>query len=302
MSARSEERVVGVLGAGTMGIGIAIVMLRAGHRLIWRDLGEAQLDEGVEAVRGFLERSVSLGKLEAQEAGRALSRITTATALDDLADCDVVVEAILEDTELKARTFGELDDVCRPDALFHTNTSTLSVTAIAAGSRHPERVVGTHYCNPAPLMKLVEVVTARQSADWAYERTLAFIDGLGKVSVTTADQPGFIVNRFLVPFENDCIRALEAGLGTIESIDKAVTGAFGYPMGTFRLLDIVGLDIHRAVSMSLYEQLRDPRFAPPPLVDRMIAAGDLGRKTGRGFYVYEQERAFGAGAASGGPR
>ncbi len=294
----TDSRTVGVLGAGTMGIGIAIVVLRAGHALVWRDLSNDQLEQGVDAVRAFLDRSVSLGKLPEEAASAALSRIETTTDLEALGSCDVVIEAIFEDTALKAKTFGELDDICREDTLFHTNTSTLSATAIAAGSRLPGRVVGTHYCNPAPLMKLVEVVRARQTSDDAYHRTLEFIDSLKKVSVTTADAPGFIVNRFLVPFENDCIRALAAGLGTIESIDAITAKALGNPMGTFRLLDIVGLDIHKAVSMSLYEQLRDPRFAPPPLVDQMIAAGDLGRKTGRGFYEYERERAFGSGTAS----
>jgi 3-hydroxybutyryl-CoA dehydrogenase len=177
--------------------------------------------------------------------------------------------------------------------VFHTNTSTLSVTAIAAGSARPERVVGTHYCNPAPLMKLVEVARARQTGDDAYERTLRFLDSLGKTCVACQDTPGFLVNRFLIPFENDCIRALEAGVAPAASIDRAVELGLRYPMGPFRLLDIVGLDIHRVVSLALYEQLRDPRFAPPPLVDRMIAAGELGRKTGRGFYTYDKAGMFG---------
>jgi 3-hydroxybutyryl-CoA dehydrogenase len=178
--------------------------------------------------------------------------------------------------------------------LFHTNTSTLSVTAIAAGSSTPGRVVGTHYCNPAPLMKLVEIVPGRHAHDDAVKRTVAFIEGLRKTVVRAKDVPGFIVNRLLVPFENDSIRALAAGRATVEEIDAAVTLALGYPMGPFTLLDTVGLDIHHAVSMSLYEQLHEPRFAPPPLVSQMIAAGDLGRKAGRGFYTYEQNKIFGA--------
>ena len=284
---------VGVLGAGTMGSGIAITVARAGHAVVMRDVTGERVSRGRDQVSAFLEKSVELGKLDSAVAGRAIEQFEGTTDLDGLADCDVVVEAIFEDVALKAETFGELDRVCGPDALFHTNTSTLSVTAIAAGSAHPERVVGTHYCNPAPMMKLVEVARGRVTSDEAHVRTVSFIEGLGKTVVNTADTPGFLVNLFLVPFENDCIRALEAGMGTVESIDKAVTLALGYPMGVFTLLDIVGLDIHEAVSLRLYEQLRDPRFAPPPLVSRMISAGHLGRKTGHGFYEYADTRLMG---------
>jgi 3-hydroxybutyryl-CoA dehydrogenase len=277
---------VGVLGAGTMGVGIAVTAVRAGHGVVVRDLDEERVERGLDGVRRFLDRSVERGKLAGELRDRAFERLTGTVDLAGVAECDVVVEAVFEDVPLKQQLLSELDDVVRRDALIHTNTSTLSVTAIAAGSRHPERVVGTHYCNPAPLMKLVELVRGRRTSDTALERTRRFLEGLDKRVVLCADVPGFIVNRFLVPFENDCIRALEAGMGTVESIDRAVELGIGYPMGTFRLLDIVGLDIHRAVSLSLYEQLRDPRFAPPPLVDRMISAGELGRKVGKGFYEY----------------
>ncbi len=287
------EHRVGVLGAGTMGVGISIVMARAGHRVVVRDVSEAAVERGLDQIARFLRRSVEVGKLSAEACDAALAGVEGTTDLKALEGCDVVVEAIFEDVDLKARTFGELDAVCGPDTLFHTNTSTLSVTAIAAGSEHPGRVVGTHYCNPAPLMKLVEVVKGRHTTDDAYRRTVDFVTGLAKQVVTTEDTPGFLVNLFLVPFENDCIRALEAGLGTVESIDRAVKVGLGYPLGTFELLDVVGLDIHRSVSLSLYEQLRDPRFAPPPLVDRMISAGQLGRKTGGGFYRYGGTGLFG---------
>lgn len=289
----SPPLTVGVLGAGTMGSGIAVVAARAGHRTVVRDIDDDRVTAGLDRVCRFLDRSASLGKLSSQALAAAKAGLTGTTSLERLADCDVVVEAVFEDTALKQETFGALDEVCRPDTLFHTNTSTLSATAIAAGSVRSERVVGTHYCNPAPLMTLVEVVRARQTSDDAYARTLAFLHGVGKTTVTTADSPGFIVNRFLIPWENSCIRALAEGHGTVESIDAAVTGALGHPMGPFQLLDIVGLDIHRAVSLSLYEQLRDPRFAPPPLVDQMIAAGHLGRKTQRGFHTYDDARHFG---------
>jgi 3-hydroxybutyryl-CoA dehydrogenase len=281
---------VGVLGAGTMGVGIAVTVARSGHAVVLRDISSNALAQGQDSVRRFLNRSVELGKLEADRRDAALAGLEGTLELEALADCDIVIEAILEDTELKAKTFGQLDSICREDALFHTNTSTLSVTAIAAGSSRPERVVGTHYCNPAPMMPLVEVARGQRTGEDAYERTLRFIETLDKRVVTTADVPGFLVNRYLVPFENDCIRALETNLGTVESIDAAVTKGLRYPMGPFTLLDIVGLDIHKAVSMSLFERMRDPRCAPPPLVDRMIAAGQLGRKTGEGFYTYADSK------------
>jgi 3-hydroxybutyryl-CoA dehydrogenase len=284
---------VGVLGAGTMGVGIAVVALRTGHDVILRDLRLQDASRGAERIREFLESSVARGKMAPEARDDALTRLTPTADIDELAECGVVIEAVVESIAAKREVFAQLDSVCSDDTLFHSNTSTLSVTEIAAGSRCPERVVGTHYCNPAPLMKLVEVVKARQSSDEAYARTVEFIESLDKVVVTTKDVPGFIVNRFLIPFENDCIRALESGLGTVETIDLAVTGGLRYPMGPFTLLDVVGLDIHKQVSTSLFEQLHDPRFAAPPLVDRMIAEGALGRKSGKGFYEYGQPALFG---------
>jgi 3-hydroxybutyryl-CoA dehydrogenase len=288
-AAASEPLRVGVLGAGTMGAGIAITIARAGHSVVVRDLDSDRVEAGLAQVRKFLDRSVELGKLDAQTRDTATAGLTGTTDLGDLGDCSVVIEAIFEDVDLKAKTFGELDEICSEQTLFHTNTSTLSVTAIAAGSKLPERVVGTHYCNPAPLMSLVEVARGLRTSDDAHARTVEFVESLDKTAVNTADTPGFLVNLFLVPFENDCIRALEAGMGTVESIDKAVTLGLGYPMGPFTLLDIVGMDIHKAVSTRLHEQLFDDRFAAPPLVTRMISAGHLGRKSGQGFYSYGAE-------------
>lgn len=289
-----QRKTVAVLGAGTMGSGIATVMAGAGHRTILYDVAEENLNRGIRAVEGFFDKSVRIGKLDRQGADAAKDAVTGSTSLDDLAGCDVIVEAVFEDLALKEDLFARLDDVVSDTALFHTNTSTLSVTGIASGSRHPDRVIGTHYCNPAPLMRLVEVADGRHTAGWAHDATIEFLSSLGKTSVVTKDRPGFIVNRFLIPWENSCIHALEAGLGTRESIDAAVLGALGHPMGPFRLLDIVGLDIHQQVATRLYEQLRDPRFFPPPMVERMVAAGDLGRKTGRGFYEYDDTRLFGS--------
>lgn len=290
----TERKTVAVLGAGTMGSGIATVLTRAGHRTILVDVDEAGLQRGIDTVHGFFDKSVQLGKLDADAGQAAKAGLSGTTDLADLAPCDVIVEAVFEDLAVKKDIFGRLDDIVAETTLFHTNTSTLSVTGIAAGSRRPDRVVGTHYCNPAPLMKLVEVADGRHTADWAHKATVEFLASLGKTSVHTKDRPGFIVNRFLIPWENSCIRALEAGAATKEAIDAAVRGALGHPMGPFRLLDIVGMDIHQQVATRLYEQLRDPKFFPPPMVERMVAAGDLGRKTGRGFYDYDDTRLFGS--------
>lgn len=289
-----RRKTVAVLGAGTMGSGIASVMARTGHRTFLYDIAEDNLQRGVDTVHGFFDNSVRKGKLTEDQAVDAKASLEGTTELTALRDCDVVVEAVFEDLDLKKDLFGRLDDIVGESTLFHTNTSTLSVTGIASGSRSPERVVGTHYCNPAPLMKLVEVADGRHTAGWAHKATIEFLNSLGKTSVVTKDRPGFIVNRFLIPWENSCIRALESGLGTKESIDAAVLGSLGHPMGPFRLLDIVGMDIHQQVATRLYEQLRDPRFFPPPMVERMVAAGDLGRKTGRGFYEYDDTRLFGS--------
>jgi 3-hydroxybutyryl-CoA dehydrogenase len=290
----TAAKIVGVLGAGTMGSGIATVATRGGNRTILHDLTGERVKRGLDTVHGFLNKSVKLGRLSAEQAAAASARITGTTELKELSQCDLVIEAVYEDLDTKKALLGELDGIVSDTAVLHTNTSTLSVTSIASGSKRPERVVGTHYCNPAQLMKLVEVANGRHTADWARRATVEYLHSVGKTIVITKDRPGFIVNRFLIPWENSCIRALEAGLGTKESIDAAVAGALGHPMGPFRLLDIIGLDIHQQVAIRLYEQLREPRFFPPPMVERMVAAGDLGRKTGRGFYTYDDTRLFGS--------
>jgi 3-hydroxybutyryl-CoA dehydrogenase len=285
---------VAVVGAGTMGSGIAVVAARAGWPTTIYDVDAGRAAAGIDTARRFLRKSGELGKLSAAQVEHAVENLAATADLADLASADVVIEAVFEDLAVKHGLLGRLDDVVAPTALIHTNTSTLSITAIASGSRHPDRVVGTHYCNPAPMMDLVEVAVGPRTSEDALRRTRDFLARAGKTTVLTKDRPGFIVNRFLIPWENNCIRALESGAGTVESIDSAVTGALGHPMGPFRLLDIVGLDIHHQVASRLYEQLRDPRFAPPPMVERMIAAGDLGRKTGRGFYDYGDATLFGS--------
>lgn len=285
---------VGVIGCGTMGAGISIVMARAGYQTVVQDLTEERLADGYERIKSFFEMGVKRGKLSEQQKEQYLRNVQMTTNMEDLADCDYVVEAVFEDLSVKQKLFKTLNEICNPETIFISNTSTLSVTGIAYNTGREDKVIGVHFCNPAPLMKLVEVSKALQTSQQTYEKVISFCETIGKVVVTTNDTPGFLVNLFLVPFENDCIRALEQGLGTPEQIDSVIKEGFGYPMGTFQLLDIVGLDIHYAVSMSLYEQLRDERFAPPPLVMKMIKAGRLGRKTGQGFYRYEQAGMFGS--------
>lgn len=285
---------IGVIGCGTMGAGIAIVMARAGYVTIVQDLTDARLADGFERIKGFFQSGVKKRKLTEKEAENSLGNVQMTTDLNALADCDFIVEAIFEDVKLKQELFKNLNRICKPDTIFISNTSTLSVTAIASGTGREDKVIGVHFCNPAPLMKLVEVSKAIQTSEDTYQKIVSFSETIGKVVVTTNDTPGFLVNLYLVPFENDCIRALEQGLGSPEEIDTVIKRGFGYPMGTFELLDIVGLDIHYAVSMSLYHQFKDERFAPPPLVEKMIKAGHLGRKTSRGFYTYKEAGMFGS--------
>jgi 3-hydroxybutyryl-CoA dehydrogenase len=285
---------IGVVGAGTMGSGIAVVALRAGFPTWVCETDAESLDAGIGRIRAFLDGSVRRGKITAAERDAMLTRLHGTTVLEDLASCRYVIEAVYEDVEVKRTLFRRLHAAAAADALFLTNTSTLSVTSIAASTGHEERLVGMHFCNPAPLMALVEISPGLRTSPAALEEAQALAGRLGKTYVVTHDTPGFILNYFLIPFENDCIRALEEGLASVEDIDRAVKLGLGYPMGTFELLDTVGLDVHYAVSMRLYEQLHDPRFAPPPLVRRMIDANRLGRKTGHGFYRYEQGRVFGA--------
>lgn len=294
MTTEETCRKLGVVGTGTMGTGIGITAARAGIETVMHDAEASRVDLARDHVVAFFDASVQRGKLDPDQRDAALNQLQTSTDVEALHDCDAVVEAVYEEVEVKAQLWSMLDDICEESALFVTNTSTLPVTAIAAGSRRPDRVVGMHFCNPAPLMPLIEVVDGLLTSDQTHARAMSLTTQLGKTAVEVQDTPGFIVNRFLIPFENDCIRALERGVATVEDIDRAVCAGLGYPMGPFTLLDIVGLDLHREVSMRLYEQLREPRFAPPPLVDRMIAAGHLGRKSGQGFYTYDEPGMFGA--------
>lgn len=284
---------VAVLGCGTMGSGITIVCLRAGLKTTVLEMSDGLIEQGKKRVDGFFTGSIKRGKITEEQKKEALSCLTFTTKKEDLTNCDVVIEAVFEDVQLKRKTFHELNSVCNPDALFLTNTSVLSVTAIAAGAGRPDKVCGVHFCNPAPLMKLVEITRAEQTSNETFEKTKAFCERIKKTPAFTKDTPGFILNYFLIPFNNDCLRLFEAGVASAEDIDKGVKLALGYPMGPFELLDIVGIEVHYAVAMALYDQLKDHRFFPPPIVKRRMEAGLLGKKTGKGFYEYKDKGIFG---------
>lgn len=286
-------KTVGVAGSGTMGAGIAIVAARAGFRTIVFDTRQDSLDRARRQTQGFFDKSVQRGKLTAEQVDVIMGNLIGTTSLDDMAECDIVIEAVFEDLKVKHDLFSGLDKVCPAHTLFASNTSTLSITEIAGGSGRPDRVVGMHFCLPAQLMKLVEMSPGLTTSTEAFDEAWRFSEALGQRPVKTKDNPGFILNYFLVPFNNDAIRMVEAGVAEPADIDNAIKSALGYKMGPLELLDLVGLDTQLLLCDALHGVTNDPRAACPPLVRRMIAAGHLGRKTGRGFYSYEKDAMFG---------
>jgi 3-hydroxybutyryl-CoA dehydrogenase len=278
---------IGVVGLGAMGSGIAQVAIEAGFDVVGREVADDLARAATERIGHFLTRKVEKGQRSPEERDAALARLSTTTDLGTLGDCDLVIEAVVEELEPKRALFSELEAICRADAVLATNTSALSVTEIAAATRSPERVVGMHFFNPAPLMPLVEVVRAELSSDEAVETALEVVERFGKVPVSCHDTPGFVVNRVLIPLLNDCVRVLDEARVTPESLDAAMTNGAGWPMGPCTLVDLVGIDVHVHASEALYEKLREPRMAPPPRLVAMRNAGLLGRKTGRGVYSYE---------------
>ncbi len=281
-------RTVGVIGCGLMGSGIAQVSAQAGFPTVVVEANPALLESGLAGIRKSLEALVAKARIAERARDEALGRLTGAAGLDGLAGCDLVVEAITENQTLKNQTFAELDRVCAPHALLASNTSSCNVTAMAAATRRPGQVLGLHFFNPVPLMKLVEVVRTILTEEAAAETATAWVEAIGKVPVRTKDSTAFIVNRLLVPYLLDAIRVYESGLASLEDIDQAMKLGCGYPMGPFTLLDLVGLDTTMYVAEVMFEEFREPRYAPPPLLKRMVMAGHLGRKTGRGFYDHRK--------------
>ncbi len=285
----TEIRRVGVVGLGAMGAGIAQLCVEAGLETVGREVTGELGERARDRIAHFLTRKVEKGTMAQDERDAAVDRLSLTTELDAFADCDVVIEAIVEELQPKRELFAELDRICRPDAVLATNTSALSVTEIAAATRAPERVVGMHFFNPAPLMPLVEIVRAELSADAAVETAFELGSRLGKHPIRCHDTPGFVVNRVLIPLLNDCVRVLDEARVSPEDLDAGLEHGAGWPMGPCTLVDLVGIDVHVHASEALYEKTREPRMAPPPRLVAMRNAGLLGRKSGRGFYRYDAE-------------
>ncbi len=285
---------VGVCGAaGTMGAGIAIVTARAGFETVCYDLEQSALDAAQKQTAGFFGKSVERGKMRPEERDAVLARMRTTTSLDGLADCDLVIEAVFEDLATKQQLFAALDPVCAAHTIFASNTSTLSITEIASGCSRQDRVVGMHFCLPAQLMKLIEMSPGMNTSRETFDAAWTFAEAAGQTPVKTQDKPGFILNALLVPFNNDVIRAVEAGVATPADIDAAIKTGLGYRMGPCELLDLIGLDTQLRLCEAFYPVTLDVRSSAPPLLRRMVAAGHLGRKTGRGFYTYDGNAMFG---------
>jgi 3-hydroxybutyryl-CoA dehydrogenase len=277
---------VGVLGCGLMGSGIAQVSAGSGYKTIVREVEEPFLKKGLGRIEKFLSDGVEKGKVTADAKQKTLANLSGTTKLEELKDCDLIIEAIVENVAEKTKAFGVLDGIVNDRTIYCSNTSSLCITELAARTKRPDRFAGLHFFNPVPLMKLVEVIRALTTSDETYQTVFAFAQSLGKEPITAPDKPGFIVNRLLVPYLLDAIRAYENGLGSLEDIDKGMKLGTGYPMGPFTLLDFVGLDTTYYIANIMFDEYREPAYAPPPLLKRMVLAGRLGKKSGQGFYKY----------------
>jgi 3-hydroxybutyryl-CoA dehydrogenase len=282
-----EIKKVGVVGCGSMGGGIAQLCAQSGYQVVVSEINDEFLKKGMGAIDKVLGRSVEKGKLAQADKDAIMGRLKGTTSTRDFADCDLVIEAAIENLELKKKIFAELDGICPPNAILATNTSCLSIIEMAMVTKRPAKVLGLHFFNPAPIMKLLEIVKTIATSDEVLETGRKFGESLGKTNVIAQDAPGFIVNRLWLPFLLHCIKLYEDGVASREDIDNAIQLGLGYPMGPLTLADMVGIDIVKFVSDALYEQLKDPRYIVPTLVDKMVAAGWLGRKTGKGFYDYK---------------
>lgn len=291
----STIRTIGVCGAGgTMGAGIAIVAARAGFDVIACDVSAEALERSSNDTIGFFAKSVERGRMTAEVRDAALARMRLSTDLADLGDCDLIIEAVFEELSVKQTLFRTLHGLCKPETIFASNTSTLSITEIASGCGREDRVIGLHFCLPAQLMKLVEVSAGVNTSDDTLATAWGWLKQAGQTPVKTQDKPGFILNALLVPFNNDAIRLVEAGVAEPAAIDAAVKAGLGYKMGPMELIDLVGLDTQIRLCEAFYPITLDPRAAAPPLLRRMVAAGRLGRKSGRGFYEYGKPGMYGA--------
>lgn len=281
-----EIHKVGVVGCGLMGSGISQAAAAAGFPTVVRELSQELLDRGLASIARSLAKFVEKGELTAEQKAQALGRLQPTLALEDFADCDLVVEAIVENLDRKKELFAELDRIVKPEAILASNTSSISITELMTATRRPTRFLGLHFFNPVPLMKLAEVVRTVVTEPEVAQLGLDFARRLGKTPVLTTDRAGFIVNRLLIPYLVDAVRALQEGVGTIEDIDQGMKLGCNHPMGPFALMDLVGVDTTCYITEILFNEFRESRFAPPPLLKRMVLAGMCGRKSGKGFYDY----------------
>jgi 3-hydroxybutyryl-CoA dehydrogenase len=285
---RVFEQTVGVIGAGLMGSGIAQVAAQAGWQVVLRDVSDEALARGIGGIETSIRRFVDKGRLTQDEADAALARITTTTTLDAVGDANIVVEAVFEDIAVKHEVFRALDTICRGDAVLATNTSAIPITQIAAVTKRPDSVVGTHFFSPVPMMRLCELIRGYKTADDTIERARAFAEDVGKTCVVVnRDVAGFVTTRLIAAFANEAARLVESGVASAEDVDTACRLGFGHPMGPLHTLDLAGIDILVKATGNIYDDTRDSKFAAPELLLRMVAAGDLGRKSGRGFYTYD---------------
>src|SRR5215471_6745533 len=277
---------VGVLGCGLMGSGIAQVLASAGYPTVVKEAADEFLKKGLASIDKSLSKFAEKGTITADQRTQTLERLKGTTKFEDLADCDIVIEAITENLQVKRETYSSIDKIVKPGAIFASNTSSLVITEMMTATKRVDRFIGMHFFNPVPLMKLVEVVGTITTSKDVLDEAMKFAVSLGKVPIRTSDRSGFIVNRLLVPYLLDAVRALEEGVGKVEDIDKGMKLGCGYPMGPFTLLDFVGLDTTYYIANIMFEEFREKRFAPPPLLKRLVLAGHHGKKTGRGFYDY----------------
>lgn len=291
MTTNAHEKIkkVGVLGCGTMGSGIAQVCAQSGYDVIVLEVTLEFFESGMKKISDFLDKGIQRGKVTAEQKDKTLARIKGTTYMEDLSECDIIIEAVLEEINEKKKVFAALDEAVKKECIFASNTSCLSITHLAASTKREEIFCGTHFFSPAQLMKLVEVVRALKTNEETIKTVCAFVKSIGKEFIVCKDTPGFVVNRLLIPYVNQAIQALDDGLASMEDIETALKHGLGYPVGPYTLMDNVGLDIHLHASEALYEELRDKNYASPPLLRRMVNAGKLGKKSGEGFYNYRKK-------------